>query len=112
MYSGFRHVTPCEVASKTSTLKSAGLSRLKSAKRCVASLYMDGEGPGRTCREMTDCVFAVFVERSQMKQTNVNPQTTQFFPLQHTVVMVIYLHLKQQPHLLSSFFSPRFLLTH
>lgn len=80
MYSGFRHVTPCEVASKTSTLKSPGLSRLKSAKRCVASLYMDGEGPGRTCREMTDCVFAVFVERSQMKQTNLNPQTTQFFP--------------------------------
>lgn len=69
MYSGFRHVTPCEVASETSTLKSPGLSRLKSAKRCVASLYRDGEGPGRTCKEMTD-VCLLFVEADKRKPAN------------------------------------------
>lgn len=54
MYSGLRHFTPCAAASDTSTLKSSGFSRLKSANRCVASLYKDGEGLGRTCGGFTD----------------------------------------------------------
>ena len=33
MYSGFKHVTPSVVASDTSTLKSPGFRRLKSANR-------------------------------------------------------------------------------
>lgn len=51
MYSGFKHVTPWEVASDTSTLKSPGFSRLKSANRWVASRYKDGEGLGSTWGE-------------------------------------------------------------
>lgn len=51
MYSGFKHVTPWEAASDTSTLKSPGFRRLKSANRCVASAYEDGDGLGSTWRE-------------------------------------------------------------
>ena len=49
MYSGFRQRDPWAWASLTSTRNSPGFSRLKSAKRCVAPRYREGEGPETTC---------------------------------------------------------------
>lgn len=51
MNSGFRHLTPWDMASGTSTRKSPGFNRLNSANRWVVPLYRDGEGLGRTWRE-------------------------------------------------------------
>ena len=73
MYSGFKHVTPWEVASETSTLKSPGFSRLKSANRWVVSLYKDGDGLGSTCRQKSQLTRGTFKERNvpNIKQRRV-----------------------------------------
>lgn len=64
MYSGLRHLVPSAVASTTSTRKSPGLSLLKSAKRCVVSLYRAGEALGRTFRQVTGAFSLSKMRRS------------------------------------------------